>query len=339
MPVTSPTTFRTTYAEIAAKAGVSRATVSRVLNGDDRVHSDRAQAVLEAANKLGYRTNRAARALSTGRTGQIAVVIDDSPAVLTDPFWGVVLAGISRVLMVHDIHSVLMVSPLESEDGPIAHYLEGGDVDGAIFLTVHQEHVVQSLVKKGLPVVVIGTPIDLKSEIVYVDTDNRLGAELATKHLLSSGCKKVATITGDISAVAGIDRLEGYHAAHLSLGIEVNEDLIAHGDWSFENAKTLTLRLLARNPDIDGIFAANDTMALGVMAAIHERGRMVPDHVAVVGFDDNLMAQTHRPGLTTIRQDIVGLGAAAAESRLSILQGETPAPKILPTELVLRESA
>jgi LacI family transcriptional regulator len=119
----------------------------------------------------------------------------------------------------------------------------------------------------------------------------------------------------------------------------VNEDLIAHGDWSFENAKTLTLRLLARNPDIDGIFAANDTMALGVMAAIHERGRMVPDHVAVVGFDDNLMAQTHRPGLTTIRQDIVGLGAAAAESMLSILQGETPAPKILPTELVLRESA
>lgn len=104
MPVTSPTTFRTTYAEIAAKAGVSRATVSRVLNGDDRVHSDRAQAVIEAANKLGYRTNRAARALSTGRTGQIAVVIDDSPAVLTDPFWGVVLAGISRVLMVHDIH-------------------------------------------------------------------------------------------------------------------------------------------------------------------------------------------------------------------------------------------
>ena len=339
MPVTSPSIFRTTYAEIAAKAGVSRATVSRVLNGDDRVNTERAQAVMDAASKLGYRTNRAARALSTGRTGQIAVVIDDSPSVLSDPFWGVVLAGISRVLMANDIHPVLMVSPLESEDSPIANYLDGGDVDGAIFLTVHKEDVVHQIAQKGLPVVVIGTPTDLKSDIVYVDTDNRAGAELATKHLLTSGCKEVATITGDISAVAGIDRLEGYHAAHLSLGLEVNEELIAYGDWSFESAKTLTLRLLARHPNIDGIFAANDAMALGVMAAIYERGRLVPDHVAVVGFDDNIMAQTHRPGLTTIRQDILGLGAAAAESMLSILQGETPAPKILPTELILRESA
>lgn len=339
MSVTSPSTLRTTYSEIAAKAGVSRATVSRVLNGDERVNAERAKAVMEAASHLGYRTNRAARALSTGRTGQIAIVIDDAPTVLSDPFWGIVLAGISRVLMANDLHSVLMVSTLDSEHGPIANYLEGGQVDGAIFLTVHKEAVVQSIWKKGLPVVVIGTPVDPQSGINYVDTDNRSGAELATRHLINSGCRKVATITGDISAIAGIDRLAGYSAAHEAAGRELDPELIAYGDWSFESAKTLTLKLLARNPDIDGIFAANDTMALGVMAAVHERGRLVPDQVSVVGFDDNLMAQTHRPGLTTIRQDIVGLGAAAAETMLAILQGENPEPKILPTELVLRESA
>ena len=339
MSITSPSTDRTTYAEIAARAGVSRATVSRVMNGDERVHSERAKAVLEAASKLGYRTNRAARALSTGRTGQIALVIDDDPTALSDPFWGVVLAGISRVLMANDLQTVLMVSPLESADSPIANYLAGGEVDGAIFLTVHQDAVVNHLSKNGLPAVIIGTPVDPNSPIPYVDTDNRAGAKQAIDHLFSRGCKKVATVTGDVTASAGIHRLSGYKTAHQNAGVEVNDDLIARCDWSFESAKLMTLRLLSRNPDIDGIFAANDTMALGVVAALQERGRVVPDDVLVIGFDDTLMAQAHRPAITTIRQDIVGLGVAAAETMLAILQGESPAPKILPTELVVRESA
>jgi DNA-binding LacI/PurR family transcriptional regulator len=101
----------------------------------------------------------------------------------------------------------------------------------------------------------------------------------------------------------------------------------------------MTLRLLARNPEVDGIFAANDIMALGAIAAIQERGRLVPDDIAVVGFDDNIVAQTHRPGLTTIRQDIVGLGAAAAETMISVLQNREPNIQMLPTEIIIRESA
>ncbi|MEY4494453.1 MAG: hypothetical protein RL570_568 [Actinomycetota bacterium] len=230
------------------------------------------------------------------------------PAALSDPFWGVVLAGISRVFMSNDLHSLLMVSPLDSTDGPIAHYLEGGEVDGAIFLQVH-------------------------------NSDNLGGALTATRHLFSRGCKQVATLTGDVEASAGIDRLKGYRAAHLEAGREINEDLIANCDWTFESAKTMTLRLLARNPEVDGIFAANDIMALGAIAAIQERGRLVPDDIAVVGFDDNIVAQTHRPGLTTIRQDIVGLGAAAAETMISVLQNREPNIQMLPTEIIIRESA
>ncbi|MFM1783904.1 MAG: hypothetical protein RLZZ579_181 [Actinomycetota bacterium] len=339
MTMTSSSNFRTTYAEIASKAGVSRATVSRVMNGDDRVNSERAKAVLEAAQNLGYRTNRAARALSTGRTGLIAVVIDDDPTALSDPFWGVVLAGISRVFMANDLHSLLMVSTLESADSPIAHYLEGGEVDGAIFLQVHKDAVVNHLHDKGLPVVIIGRPVDPNSKIPYIDTDNRAGAQLATNHLFSRGCRKVATLTGDIYASAGVDRLEGYKAAHIDANREINEELIAHCDWSFESAKIMTLRLLSRHPDLDGIFAANDTMALGAMAAVQERGRLVPDQIAIIGFDDTLMAQTHRPGLSTIRQDIVGLGAAAAETMIARLQDLEIEPRMLPTDLVVRESA
>jgi DNA-binding LacI/PurR family transcriptional regulator len=337
MTPTSPA--RSTYAEIADKAGVSKATVSRVLNGDERVHPDRIAAVIEAAEGLGYRPNRAARALSTGRTGLVAVVIDDEPTALSDPFWGVVLAGISRVFLANDLHSLLMVTPLNSPDGAVAHYLEGGEVDGAIFLQVHKDEVMLKVASQGLPVVLIGRPIEEGSNVAFVDTDNVGGGFQATKHLFERGCKNVATLTGDLEASAGLDRLNGYKQAHQEQGLEVNSELIAQANWSFESAKIMTLRLLARHPEIDGIFAANDIMAIAAIAAIQERGRRVPDDIAVVGFDDSLLSQTHRPAITTVRQDIIGLGAAAAETMIALLQDREPVIDFLPTEIMIRETA
>jgi DNA-binding LacI/PurR family transcriptional regulator len=339
MTLTSSSPARSTYAEIAERAGVSKATVSRVLNGDDRVHPERAASVMLAAEKLGYRPNRAARALSTGRTGLVAVVIDDQPTALSDPFWGVVLAGISRVFMANDLHSLLMVTPLDSPDGAVAHYLEGGEVDGAIFLQVHKDAVIKKARAQGLPVVLIGRPIDENSDIPFVDTDNVGGGFQATNYLFERGCKNVATLTGDLDASAGLDRLNGYKLAHEQTGREINYDLIARANWSFESAKIMTLRLLAKNPEIDGIFAANDIMAIAAISAIQERGRRVPDDIAVVGFDDSLLSQTHRPAITTVRQDIVGLGAAAAETMIALLQDKTPKLEMLDTEIMIRESA
>jgi DNA-binding LacI/PurR family transcriptional regulator len=339
MTLTTTSPARSTYAEIAEKAGVSKATVSRVLNGDERVHPDRAASVMLAAENLGYRPNRAARALSTGRTGLVAVVIDDEPTALSDPFWGVVLAGISRVFMANDLHSLLMVTPLDSPDGAVAHYLEGGEVDGAIFLQVHKDAVIKKAHSQGLPVVLIGRPIDADSDIPFVDTDNVGGGLQATKYLFDRGCKKVATLTGDLDASAGIDRLDGYKKAHEAEGIEVDSELIARANWSFESAKIMTLRLLAKHPEIDGIFAANDIMAIAAISAIQERGRRVPDDIAVVGFDDSLLSQTHRPAITTVRQDIIGLGAAAAETMIALLQERNPEVEVLATEIMIRESA
>jgi DNA-binding LacI/PurR family transcriptional regulator len=339
MTLTPTAPSRSTYAEIAMKAGVSKATVSRVLNGDERVHPDRTAAVMAAAEGLGYRPNRAARALSTGRTGMVAIVIDDDPTALSDPFWGVLLAGISRVFLANDLHSLLMVTHLDSPDGAIAHYLEGGEVDGAIFLQVHKDAVINKVNSQGLPVLMVGRPIEGESDIAYVDTDNVGGGFQATQYLFDRGCKNVATLTGDLEASAGFDRLSGYRKAHEVAGIEVNEDLIARANWSFESAKLMTLRLLAKNPDIDGIFAANDIMAIAAIAAIQERGRRVPDDISVIGFDDRLLSQTHRPAITTVRQDIIGLGVAAAESMIALLQGQDVEPQVLQTEIMIRETA
>ena len=337
--MTDITPSRTTYAEIAELAGVSKATVSRVMNGDTKVHPDRMAAVLAAVEVKGYKLNRAARALSTGRTGLIAVVIDDDVSALADPFWGIVISGISRELMHSELQTLLLVTPLNSTDGPVAHFLARGEVDGAIFIQMHKDNLARKLHKQGLPVVAMGEPGPKAAGIPFADTDNVAGGAMAVNHLFSRGCQTVATITGDIVTSAGQNRLQGYEKAVREQGLEVDKGLIGFADWTFESAKTVMLRLLAKNPDIDGVFAANDLMAIGAIAAIEERGKRVPDDIAVVGFDDSLVAQTHRPAITTVRQDFVGLGAAVAETMLAITRGEKPKSIMLPTELIIRESA
>ncbi len=331
-------TARPTYAVIAKTAGVSEATVSRVLNGDDSVHPDRAKRVQDAVEKLGYKKNRVASALASGRTGLIAVVIDDDLSIFQDPFWGSVTAGVSRVLMENELQSLLMVSPVDSVDGAVAHYLQSGEVDGAIFFALHSDALVKRLAKQGLPIVITGTPPS-NDDFIFVDTDNFGGGLAATKHLFSRGCKKVGIITGDTGLTDAKQRLDGYHQAHREGGHLPSKTLVANGDYSFESGKRAMRQLLDSNPGIDGVFASNDLMAMGAIAVIQELGKTVPEHIKVVGFDDSLIAQTARPGLTSVRQDVVALGEAAANLMIAQLAGIDVEPRILPTELVVRESA
>jgi len=329
---------RPTYSVIAKTAGVSEATVSRVLNQDESVHPDRAKRVLEAVEKLGYKKNRVASALASGRTGLIAVVIDDDLSVFADPFYGTVTSGVSRVLMENGLQTVLMVSPVGSLEGSVAHYLESGEVDGAIFFALHSDVLVNKLKKQGLPLVITGTPHST-SDVAFVDTDNFGGAYTATKHLISQGCKKVAIITGDIGTTAAKQRLDGYLQVYRETGHVPAKGLICEGDYSFETGKALTEKLLATHPDVDGIFACNDLMAMGAITVLQDRGISVPEQVRVIGFDDSMIAQTSRPALSSIRQDVVALGEAAGSLMIAQLNGEDFEPVILPTELVLRGSA
>ncbi|MFM5903616.1 MAG: LacI family DNA-binding transcriptional regulator [Microbacteriaceae bacterium] len=329
---------RPTYSAIAKAAGVSEATVSRVLNGDDRVNPERTAAVLKVVEELGYRKNRAATALASGRTGLIAVVIDDDLSVFADPFWGTVTSGISRVLMENHLQTVLMVTPVNRVDGPVAHYLESREVDGAIFFQLHKDALVRKLAKQGLPIVITGSP-HTDADLIFVDTDNFGGGYAATKHLINRGCKKVAVITGDIETTAGHQRLDGYNQVYREFGRVPSKSLVKHGDYSFESGQAQMRQLLADNPDVDGVFACNDLMALGAIAVIEESGRSVPNDVAVIGFDDSIMARTSRPALSSVRQDIAALGEAAAQLMIAQLNGEAAESRIMPVELVLRESA
>jgi DNA-binding LacI/PurR family transcriptional regulator len=329
---------RPTYSVIAKAAGVSEATVSRVLNGDESVHPDRAKRVHEAVDKLGYRKNRVASALASGRSGLIAVVIDDDVSVFGDPFWGTVTSGVSRILSENGLHTVLMVSPVGSVDGGVANYLKSGEVDGAIFFVLHSDALVNNLRKAGLPMVIAGTPHS-SLDIPFVDTDNFGGAYAATKHLINQGCKKIACITGDIGTTAAKQRLDGYLQAFRETGGVPAKGLICEGDYSLQSGMDQTRKLLETHPDVDGIFACNDLMAAGAVSVLQDLGLMVPENVRVVGFDDSVIAQTTRPALTTIRQDVVALGEAAGSLIIAQLNGEDVKPIITPTELVIRASA
>jgi DNA-binding LacI/PurR family transcriptional regulator len=329
---------RPTYTVIAKAAGVSEATVSRVLNGDESVHPDRAKRVLEAVEKLGYRKNRVASALASGRSGLIAVVIDDDLSVFSDPFWGTVTSGVSRVLSENGIHTVLMVSPVGSVDGGVAHYLKSGEVDGAIFFVLHSDALVNNLKKLGMPMVIAGTPHS-SLDIPFVDTDNFGGAYAGTKHLINQGCQKVAIITGDIGTTAAKQRLDGYLQAFRETGKVPAKGLICEGDYSLGSGMEHTMNLLEKHPDVDGIFASNDLMAAGAVTVLQDMGKKVPEDVKVVGFDDALIAQTTRPALTTVRQDVVALGEAAGTLMIAQLNGEDVQPIITTTELIIRGSA
>ncbi|MEN9603660.1 MAG: hypothetical protein RL545_349 [Actinomycetota bacterium] len=329
---------RPTYAEIAKLAGVSEATVSRVLNGDPKVDSDRVAAVNKAVDQLGYQKNRAAAALASGRTGLIAVVIDDDLSVFQDPFWGAVTNGISKVLMENEMQTLLLVAPLDNIDSPVAQYLQRGEVDGAIFLQLHKDTLIKRLAKQNLPLVVNGTP-HTSNPFAYVDSDNAGGAFAAVKYLVETGRKKIAKITGDLTNTAAEQRLDGFQAAVADFGIKIPRTLIVEGDWSRESGYNHAKKLLSKNSDIDAIFCSNDLMALGAITAIQEAGKSVPEDVAVIGFDDSYLAQNSHPGLTSVRQDIAGLGAEAAKMILAKLRGEEVHSEILPCELIIRETA
>jgi DNA-binding LacI/PurR family transcriptional regulator len=329
---------RPTYAEIAKLAGVSEATVSRVLNGDDKVDADRIKAVNHAVEKLGYKKNRAASALASGRTGLIAVVIDDDLSVFQDPFWGTVTNGISRVLMENEMQTILLVAPLEKIDSPVAQYLMRGEVDGVIFLQLQKDTLIKKLAKQNLPLVVNGTPHS-SNPFAYVDSDNAGGAYSAVEYLVKRGRKTIALITGELSNTAAEQRLDGYAAAKKFYQLEESKSLIAHGDWTRESGHDLATKLMHKNPGLDAIFCSNDNMAFGAIAAIEESGKSVPEDIAVIGFDDSFLAQNSHPGLTSVRQDIVGLGMAAANMILAMLHGDEVYSEILPCKLILRETA
>ncbi|HEX2470868.1 MAG TPA: LacI family DNA-binding transcriptional regulator [Candidatus Limnocylindrales bacterium] len=338
----SPAKPVATLDEVARVAGVSRATVSRVVNGSTKVSADVRRTVEKAIDRLGYVPNRAARSLVTRKSDSIAVVITEPASRLfNDPFFPRLVRGISAALSVRDLQLVLLMPNDEVDEQRTVRYLTAGHVDGVILVSLHgNDPLPDQLAKRRIPAVVLGRP-PRGVDIDYVDADNRDGGRRATAHLVERGRRRIATITGPRDMVAGVDRLAGYRDALADAGIPVDDGLIATGDFTQAGGEAAMERLLADCPDLDAVFCASDLMAVAALGVLQAAGRRVPDEVAVVGYDDSPIATTTRPELTSVRQPIEEMGREMVHLLAGGIEqnGRVPRHIVLATELIARASS
>lgn len=323
---------------VAAHAGVSRATVSRVVNGTPTVNPKVAQAVQASIEELNYVPNRAARSLASHRSHAIAVVVPESAAKLfTDPFFASIIQGVVLELAPTD-YTINMIIESESQAAKTRRYLLGGNVDGALVVSHHTGDHSWVALSNSLPVVFGGRPLgEGAGESHYVDVDNIHGARAAVEHLLETGRKRIATIAGPQDMPPGVDRLTGWRAALTDAGLEPGP--IEYGDFTADSGTAAMAKLLRGGAEIDALFAANDQMAVGAYAALAEAGVKVPDDIAVVGFDDSYFSVSADPALTTVRQPMVEMGAEMARVLVRRIEGAAVTRvTMLETELVVRKS-
>jgi LacI family transcriptional regulator len=324
---------------VARLAGVSRSTVSRVINNHPNVDGETRARVLRVAEELNYHPNVAARGLAAGRTHILGLVIPMGVSTLfTDPYFPLLIQGISATCNAYDHSVMLWLAEPEFERLTIRQVLQGGLIDGVILASaLMDDPMLEALRKRGLPFVMVGRhPMD--QQVSYIDVDNKNAAREIVAYLLRLGYGRVATISGPNNMIAGSDRLQGYRMALRERGIAPNNDLIVEGDFTEESGYTGMQRLLPFEPD--AVFVASDAMALGTLRALREAGKRVPDDIAVVGFDDMPFAARTDPPLTTIRQPIQQAGAMAAETLIDLIREPDSQPRhiVLPTELIIRTS-
>ena len=333
---------RVTLEEVARMAGVSRATVSRVVNGSLKVSPDVRRAVEKAIARLGYVPNRAARSLVTRRSDSIGVVIPAPAARLfADPFFLLFLNGIGTALAPRGIQLVLLMPQSGEEEKRLEQYVAAGHIDGVVLTALHgDDPLPERLAARGVPVVVNGRP-PRRAQASYVDADSRGGAAAATAHLLAQGRRKVATISGSLDMPAALDRLLGFRDALEAAGLPIDPSLEEVGDFSQEGATRAMHLLLERQPDLDGVFVASDSMAAMALGVLQSAGRRVPDDVAVVGFDDQPIARTTRPPLSSVRHPIEAMSHEMVRLLLHSIDARDHLPRqvMFPTELVVRESS
>ena len=333
---------RPTLEAVARRAGVSRATVSRVVNGSTTVAVAIRDAVNRAVEELGYVPNQAARSLVTQRTESIALIVPETASRVfsDDLFFPAIIRGVGAELEAADKQLVLMMAGSAASHDRVERYAMAGHVDGVMFASMHgADPLPGSLARIGIPVVCSGRPMaDVHSPVPYVDVDHFGGVAQAVGRFLATGRRRIATIAGPQDMVAGVDRLNGYRAALDQAGLD---GLEAIGDFTRESGVKAMNELLAADPQLDAVFVASDMMAHGALQALKDAGRRVPEDVAVIGFDDFEISRYSDPPLTTVRQPIVDMGRTMARQMLGLVDDRLDVPQavVLPTELVIRESA
>ncbi|MFI0260075.1 LacI family DNA-binding transcriptional regulator [Streptomyces sp. NPDC017056] len=342
---------RPTLEQVAARAGVGRGTVSRVINGSPKVSERTRTLVQQAVADLGYVPNRAARALAANRADTVALVVPETETRLfAEPYFSGIIRGAGSELADHDMQLLLTLIRTSKERRRFADYLAGHRVDGVLLVSVHGDDPLPDLLAgMAIPTVLNGRR-SAGETAAYVDSDNAGGAQAAVEHLIGRGRRRVATIAGPPDMYVAHCRLDGYRQALRVAGRPEDPGLISHGDFTEEGGRRAMRELLARRPALDAVFCASDVMAAGARRELRETGRRIPDDVALVGFDDSAIARHMDPALTSVRQPIEEMGRAMARLLMEQITGRGgPASRVpaslaaahlvLPTELVRRASS
>ncbi len=328
-----------TLEDIARRSGSSRSTVSRVINGDPNVRDATREKIMKVIKEVNFQPNLAARGLAVGRVNVVGLVIPMGvSAIFTDPFFPLLIQGVSSGCNAQDFSVMLWLAEPDYERRMISKMMYNGLVDGVIVSSMLMDDpIVKALAESDLPFILIGRH-PTNDAISFVDLDNRKSAFDAVLYLLNMGRSRVATISGPRNMIVGQDRLQGYMDAFLQEHLPLDERLIIEGDFTEEGGYLAMLSLLEARPD--GVFVASDSMAIGAMRAIQENGLRIPQDVAVIGFDDIGPGSRTSPTLSTVHQPIQEMGAKAAEALIEMVRspGKEPKKIVLETGLVLRES-
>lgn len=328
-----------TLEDIGRLAGVSRSTVSRVINHQPSVRPDVRERVEEVIRRTGYSPNVAARSLVSGRSGVLGLVIPSRVhALFEDPYFSRLIQGISAASNnAGNTLSLFLFQTEEEESALYPRVVTAGFLDGLIITATRMaDPLLARMAGSEVPVVMVGRP-DAEG-LSFVDVDNRGGAALAAGHLCDLGHERIGLVGAPVSTTAGVDRLNGFVEGLALRGRVLHPSLRIDGDFSEASGYRAMRELIPREPD--AVFVASDTMAVGALRALREAGLRVPQDIAVMGFDGLPASEQSVPALTTIRQPVTRTGERAVQMLNDLISGAAMAPvvEVMPVELVVRES-
>jgi DNA-binding LacI/PurR family transcriptional regulator len=327
-----------TIKDVARESGVNVSTVSRALNGEYGVHADTREHVVTIAQRLGYRPNRVARGLVTGRSHTLALVVSD----IRNPFFAEVARGAEDAANRAGCDLVLCNSDLDPEKQMrYAHSLMEKRVDGILMnsVSVLSRKQQDQLTALGVPIVLLNRTAP-RSAFSTICADNEAGGALVAAYLLKLNHQKIAHLTGPRHHGNMTDRAKGFVAA-LEAARKPVSPIVLHGRNNFQGGVELARKLLAQNSDTTAIFAASDMMAFGVIRTLMEAGLRIPDDISVIGFDNLELAGIVHPPLTTVHQPKYEIGQAAVEILLRLAGGgphKSPEHRVFGVDLIERQS-
>jgi LacI family transcriptional regulator len=330
-----------TIREVAREAGVSIATVSHALSGKRPVSPRTRRRIVTAARRLGYRPNRIAAAMPTGRTHTLGMVVPD----IANPFFGELVGAAERAAAEHGYSLIVCSSELDAAlELRHVETLRDRRVDALLYLAATRQRntALVAAARAGTPIVVLDEEMPgLPPSAAVLTVENELGGALAAEHLIELGHRSLGVVSGPMGLPTAQARVAGFRRAAGGYGLELlSRQLVEAEAYTVEAGGEAARRLLRARSDLTAVFCGNDLIALGVIEAARALGRAVPGELSVVGFDDSFVSALVSPALTTIRQPLRELGKEAATLAIALLEGHVTGPlrRTLPVELVVRDS-